>query len=78
MALTEEQVLEKIQQIIADQTGNHQEDITMDSDLVKIDEVIDSTALIEEFGIEIPKPDYGDFQTVRDLVNYIVEHSKQS
>ena len=55
--------LDKIKGIIAEQLGVDEEDVKMETHLMK--------AIEDEFDIEVPDEDAEKFQTVSDIVNYV-------
>ena len=66
--------LDKIKGIIAEQLGVDEEDVKMETHLMK-DLEADSLEIImaieDEFDIEVPDEDAEKFQTVSDIVNYV-------
>ncbi|NLD18923.1 MAG: acyl carrier protein [Clostridiales bacterium] len=70
---------EKIKGIIAEQLGIKEDIIEMETHLMKdleadsLDAVEIIMAIEEEFGIEVPDEDAEKFQTVSDIVSYVVE-----
>ena len=68
-------VFEKVREIIAEQLGVDENDVTIDTHLMKdleadsLDAVI--MAIEDEYGIEIPDEDAEKFQSVSDLVKFI-------
>lgn len=71
--------LDKIKGIIAEQLGVDEEDVKMETHLMKdleadsLDAVEIIMAIEDEYGIEIPDEEAEKFQTVRDLVKYVEE-----
>lgn len=73
-------VFEKIKEIIADQLGVDEDDITMESsfrddlgaDSLDVVELV--MAVEEEFDVEFPDEDAESIVTVADAVSYINEH----
>ncbi|MBQ2868304.1 MAG: acyl carrier protein [Firmicutes bacterium] len=70
-------VFDKIKEIIIEQLSVEEDDITMDTHLMKDLEVdsLDAVEIImaieDEYGIEIPDEVAEKFQTVGDLVHYV-------
>ena len=70
-------VFDKIKEIIIEQLGVEEDDITMDTHLMKdleadsLDAVEIIMAIEDEYGIEIPDEVAEKFQTVGDLVHYV-------
>lgn len=74
-------VFDKVKEIIVDQLGVDEREISMNSAFVE-DLGADSLDLVEfimafesEFDIEIPDEDVEEIVTVEDAVNYIKEHA---
>ena len=69
--------LDKIKGIIAEQLGVDEEDVKMETHLMKdleadsLDAVEIIMAIEDEFDIEVPDEDAEKFQTVSDIVNYV-------
>ena len=70
-------MLEKIKEIVADQLGIEEDDITLESNF-KEDLEADSLdlfelvmALEEEYGVEIPSEDLEKIATVSDIIDYL-------
>lgn len=76
-------VNDKITEIIVEQLGVKQEEVTPEASFVddlgadSLDTVELVMALEEEFGIEIPDEDAEKIQTVGDAIRYIEEKSGQ-
>ena len=72
-------VFEKIRGIIMEQLNVDQDDVTMDTHLMKdleadsLDAVEIIMAIEDEFEIEIPDDDAEKFQNVSDIVRYVEE-----
>ena len=72
-------VFEKIREIIMEQLNVDQDDVTMDSHLMKdleadsLDAVEIIMAIEDEFEIEIPDDDAEKFQNVSDIVRFVEE-----
>ena len=70
-------VFDKIKEIIIEQLSVEEDDITMDTHLMKdleadsLDAVEIIMAIEDEYGIEIPDEVAEKFQTVGDLVHYV-------
>ncbi|MBQ8589138.1 MAG: acyl carrier protein [Firmicutes bacterium] len=70
-------VFDKIKEIIIEQLNVEEDDITMDTHLMKdleadsLDAVEIIMAIEDEYGIEIPDEVAEKFQTVGDLVHYV-------
>lgn len=70
-------VFEKVREIIAEQLGVDESDVTMDTHLMKdleadsLDAVEIIMAIEDEYGIEIPDEDAEKFQSVSDLVKFV-------
>lgn len=75
--MTNEQILEKIKEILTDQLGLDEDDITMDANFIddlnadSLDIVELVMALEQEFDMQIPDEDAERITTVGDAVNYI-------
>lgn len=73
-------VFEKIREIIAEQLRIEEDDVTLDTNLMKDLEAdsIDAVEIImgieEEFDFEIDDEEAEQFQTVEDIVKYVEEH----
>ena len=72
-------VFEKIREIIMEQLNVDQDDVTMDTHLMKdleadsLDAVEIIMAIEDEFEIEIPDDDVEKFQNVSDIVRFVEE-----
>lgn len=70
-------VFEKVREIIVEQLGVDESDVTMDTHLMKdleadsLDAVEIIMAIEDEYGIEIPDEDAEKFQRVSDLVKFV-------
>ena len=70
-------MLDKMTQIIREQTGDENITITRDSVLLadlgmnSFDLINMVCVLEDEFGVEIPDRVIGDFKTVGDVINYV-------
>lgn len=76
-----EQVFDKVKEIIVDQLGVDEEEVTLKASFIddlgadSLDIVELIMALEEEFGIEIPDDEAEKIATVNDAVEYIRENS---
>ncbi len=77
--MQEQQLFEKLRDMIAEHLDIAKTDVTLESDL-RHDLPIDSLALYElfmqieeKFEIQIPDPDVDKFRRVRDVVAYLAE-----
>ena len=67
----------KVREIIVEQLGVDENDVTMDTHLMKdleadsLDAVEIIMAIEDEYGIEIPDEDAEKFQSVSDLVKFV-------
>ena len=72
-------VFEKIRELIMEQLNVDQDDVTMDTHLMKdleadsLDAVEIIMAIEDEFEIEIPDDDAEKFQNVSDIVRFVEE-----
>ena len=70
-------VFEKVREIIVEQLGVDESDVTMDTHLMKdleadsLDAVEIIMAIEDEYGIEIPDEDAEKFQSLSDLVKFV-------
>ena len=77
-------VSDKVKNIIVDQLGVDEEEVTSDASFVddlgadSLDTVELVMAFEEEFGLEIPDEDAEKITRVRDAVDYIESHTKKS
>ena len=70
-------MLEKMKEIIADQLGVSEDDVTLeasfkedlDADSLDLFELV--MALEEEYDVEIPSDDLAELNTVGDVINYL-------
>ena len=73
-------IFETIRNIIMEQLGVNEDQVSMDTHLMKDLEAdsLDAVEIImgieEEYEIEIPEEDAEHFQLVSDLVKYVEEH----
>ena len=74
-------IFEKIKEILVEQLGVDEKDVTMDSSFVE-DLGADSLDLVElvmamesEYGIEVPDEEVENISTVEDAVNFIKENA---
>lgn len=76
-----EQVFDKVRQIIVDQLGVEEEEVTSEASFIddlgadSLDIVELVMALEEEFGLEIPDDEAEKISTVSDAVEYIRENA---
>jgi acyl carrier protein len=85
VAVTERnpETVEKVKQIIAEQLGVDENEITPSSSFVEdlgadsLDTVELVMALEENFSIEIPDEDAEKIRTVQDAIDYIDKHAKK-
>lgn len=70
-------VFDKIKEFIVEQLGVREEEIQLDTNLMKdleadsLDAVEIIMAIEDEYDIEIPDEDAEKFQTIRDIVNCV-------
>ncbi len=82
MSTNVEAVEGKVKGIIAEQLGVGEEEIKPESSFIEdlgadsLDIVELVMAMEEEFEVEIPDEEAENIKTVRDAVNYIMEHRK--
>jgi len=80
----EKQIEEKVKQIIVEQLGVDEGEVTASASFVddlgadSLDQVELTMAFEEGFDIEIPDEDAEKIRTVHDAIDYIVKHSKVS
>ena len=73
---------EKIRELIVDQLGIDEDMVEMDTNLMKdlegdsLDLVEIILGIEETFGLEIPDEEAENFETVRDLVEYVDDHEE--
>ena len=83
MAVAKE-VVEKVKQIISEQLGVDEAEVTHSASFVddlgadSLDQVELVMALEEHFGVEIPDEDAEKLRTVQDAIAYIDKHAKVS
>ena len=76
-------VFEKIKEIIIDQLGVDESEITLETSLTKdleadsLDAVEIIMAIEEEYGIEIPDEEAEAFESINDIVKYVEENAEQ-
>lgn len=79
--MAKENAFEKVKELIAEQLGIEEEEITLESSFVddlgadSLDIVELIMAIEEEFGIEIPDEDAEKLTTVNDAVTYVKENT---
>ena len=84
MAESKKDVVEKVKQIISEQLGVDEGEVTPSASFVddlgadSLDQVELVMALEEAFGVEIPDEDAEKIRTVRDAIDYIDKHAKVS
>lgn len=82
MAESKKDVVEKVKQIIAEQLGVDEGEVTPSASFVddlgadSLDQVELVMALEEAFGVEIPDEDAEKIRTVQDAIDYIDKHAK--
>lgn len=70
-------VFEKVREIVVEQLGVEEDDVSMDSSFIddlgadSLDIVELIMALEEEFGLEIPDSEAENINSVKDVVDYI-------
>jgi len=78
---TKEEIFDKVKEIIVDQLGVEEEEVTPEASFIddlgadSLDIVELIMALEEEFGLEIPDDEAEKISTVNDAVEYIRENS---
>ena len=81
--MDENQVLEKVKKVVADQLGVAESEVKKESSFVddlgadSLDTVELVMALEENFGLEIPDEDAEKIKTVGDTVTYVIAHAKK-
>jgi acyl carrier protein len=76
-------VFEKIRELIVDQLGIEEDEITLNTHLMKdleadsLDAVEIIMAIEDEFGIEVPDEDAEKFQLISDIVKYVEEKTAE-
>ncbi|HEY6769887.1 MAG TPA: acyl carrier protein [Candidatus Sulfotelmatobacter sp.] len=77
------EIVEKVKQIIAEQLGVDENDVSPSSSFVddlgadSLDTVELVMALEEAFSVEIPDEDAEKIRTVQDAIDYIDKHAKK-
>ncbi len=81
MAMTQEEILSGLGEIIDEVAGVPADQVTPDKSFVD-DLDIDSLSMVEiavaaqdKFGVEIPDEQLKDLKTVQDVVNFVSKHS---
>jgi len=80
---TVKRIVEKVKQIIKEQLGVEEDEITPSASFVddlgadSLDTVELVMAIEEAFDIEIPDNDAEKMRTVQDLIDYVEKHSKK-
>lgn len=78
---TKEQIFDKVKEIIVDQLGVEEEEVTLESSFIEdlgadsLDIVELIMALEEEFGLEIPDDEAEKIACVNDAIEYIRENA---
>ncbi len=78
---TKEQIFDKVKEIIVDQLGVEEDEVTLESSFIEdlgadsLDIVELIMALEEEFGLEIPDDEAEKIASVNDAIEYIRENS---
>ena len=84
MAGDTKEIIEKVKQIISEQLGVEESEVTPSASFIddlgadSLDTVELVMALEEAFDIEIPDEDAEKIRTVQDAIDYIEKHSKVS
>jgi acyl carrier protein len=84
MAEEKKEIVEKVKQIISEQLGVDENEVTPSASFVddlgadSLDQVELVMALEEHFGVEIPDEDAEKLRTVQDAIAYIDKHAKVS
>jgi acyl carrier protein len=84
MADEKKDLVEKVKQIISEQLGVDEGEVTPSASFVddlgadSLDQVELVMALEEAFGVEIPDEDAEKLRTVQDALDYIEKHGKVS
>ena len=80
--MSEQEILEKVKELVASQLGKSEEEVTPDSSFIE-DLGADSLDLVElimsmedEYGLEISDEDAEKIVTVKDAVKFITENKK--
>ena len=80
--MSEQEILEKVKELVASQLGNSEDEVTPDSSFIE-DLGADSLDLVElimsmedEYGLEISDEDAEKIVTVKDAVKFITENKK--
>src|SRR5450432_4564204 len=82
MAEEKKEIVEKVKQIISEQLGVDENEVTPSASFVddlgadSLDQVELVMALEEHFGVEIPDEDAEKLRTVQDAIAYIDKHAK--
>ena len=75
-----DQVFEKIKEIVVDQLGVEESDITMETTFEQLNadslDIVELIMAFEEFGIEISDEDAEKLTTVSAAVNYVKERTR--
>ena len=80
--MSEQEILEKVKELVASQLGKSEDEVTPDSSFIE-DLGADSLDLVElimsmedEYGLEISDEDAEKIVTVKDAVKFIMENKK--
>ena len=80
--MSEQEILEKVKELVAGQLGKSEDEVTPDSSFIE-DLGADSLDLVElimsmedEYGLEISDEDAESIVTVKDAVKFITENKK--
>lgn len=79
--MSEQEILEKVKELVASQLGKSKDEVTPDSSFIE-DLDADSLDLVElimsmedEYGLEISDEDAENITTVKDAVTFIAKHT---
>lgn len=80
--MSEQEILAKVKELVANQLGKSQDEVTPDSSFIE-DLDADSLDLVElimsmedEYGLEISDEDAENITTVKDAVKFIAKHTE--
>ncbi len=80
--MSEQEILAKVKELVANQLGKSQDEVTPDSSFIE-DLDADSLDLVElimsmedEYGLEISDEDAENITTVKDAVKFIAQHTE--
>ncbi|GHU43428.1 acyl carrier protein [Betaproteobacteria bacterium] len=80
--MSQEQIVERVKKVVAEQLGSNEADVKLESSFVEdlgadsLDTVELVMALEEEFECEIPDEEAEKITTVQQAVDYILAHPK--